>query len=264
MIRVEKSMQMNNRQWFTVTKINSTLFVISELHHWEKPNMYLIIGEKRAMLIDTGLGVCNLYDKIKEITNLPIIVVITHAHWDHIGSISSFTDIAIHSLDQPSLEVFPLPKSVVINNLIHGNNIFPDSFKLENYQICSKKPTVILNDSDLIDLGNRTLQVIHTPGHSPGHICLYEEKTGYLFTGDLVYEGKLDMFYPTTNPIDFYNSIKKIESLRVSYLFPGHFRFPLEFTLIKEISSAFAEISRIDPGLKKAGVFNFSKFSIHI
>ncbi len=60
---------------------------------------------------------------------------------------------------------------------------------------------------DIISLGNRQIQVIHTPGH----ICLYEKQKGYLFSGDLIYKGTLDAFYPTTNPVDFMKSIKKVK-----------------------------------------------------
>ena len=68
---------------------------------------------------------------------------------------------------------------------------------------------MILHDEDCIDLGNRKLVVIHTPGHSPGHCCFYEADRKYLYSGDLIYSGCLDAFYPSTNPQEFWKSVRK-------------------------------------------------------
>lgn len=71
---------------------------------------------------------------------------------------------------------------------------------------------MVLHDGDSIDLGNRKVQVIHTPGHSPGHICFYESDRQVLYSGDLIYAGCLDAFYPTTDPVQFMESVKKVKA----------------------------------------------------
>jgi len=79
--------------WFTVEKIDSNTFAISEYKHWEETHSYLLCGEQYAILIDTGLGVSNILKVVKELTKLPIKVVTTHIHWDHIGGHKWFSDL---------------------------------------------------------------------------------------------------------------------------------------------------------------------------
>lgn len=71
--------------WFTVTSIDSQTFVISEYKHWEETHCYLLCGRERAILIDTGLGVSNIKAVVDSLSSLPLMVVTTHVHWDHIG-----------------------------------------------------------------------------------------------------------------------------------------------------------------------------------
>ena len=79
--------------WFTTERIDADTFAISEYKHWEKPHSYLLIGSKQALLIDTGLGISNIKNVVSKLTSLPIFVVISHAHWDHIGVLGIFNCI---------------------------------------------------------------------------------------------------------------------------------------------------------------------------
>ncbi len=83
-------------EWFTIGKIDNTTFSISEYKHWEQTHSYLLIGEKKALLIDTGLGVSNIKNVVLSITNKPIQAVTTHVHWDHIGGHKNFDNIAVY------------------------------------------------------------------------------------------------------------------------------------------------------------------------
>ncbi len=82
--------------WFTVEQIDSQTFAISEYRHWEETHCYLVCGQERAALIDTGLGVSVLRGVVDRLTDLPVLAVITHAHWDHIGGLRGFGQIAVH------------------------------------------------------------------------------------------------------------------------------------------------------------------------
>ena len=150
---------------------------------------YLLIGAEKALLIDTGLGVSNIKTVIDEITELPLEIVTTHVHWDHIGGHKFFKNIAVYENEKEWLFKFPIPLHVVKNNLTKEHCDFPLEFDITKYQIFQGEPERILHDGDLFDLGKRTVQVIHTPGHSPGHICLYELERNYLYSGDLIYKG---------------------------------------------------------------------------
>ncbi|HHT57291.1 MBL fold metallo-hydrolase, partial [Herbinix luporum] len=172
--------------WFTVEKIDNETYVISEYKHWEETHCYLLIGIDKCLLIDTGLGVGNLLEVINRLTDLPVEVVVTHVHWDHIGGLKYFKNIAVHDAEKEWLtNEFPIPIQLVIKNLIREPCDFPTYFNKDNYEIFKGQPTAILQDNDIIDLENRKIEIIHTPGHSPGHICLYEPDKKYLYSGDL-------------------------------------------------------------------------------
>ena len=82
------------KDWFTVEKIDEDTYAISEYQHWEETHCYLLCGTKRALLIDTGLGVANIKEVVDKLTMLPIFVVTTHVHWDHIGGHQYFEILA--------------------------------------------------------------------------------------------------------------------------------------------------------------------------
>lgn len=250
--------------WFTVEKVDDVTFAISEYKHYEEAHSYLLLGKEKALLIDTGLGISNIKNVIDKLTNLPIIVATTHVHWDHIGGHKYFDNIAFHSLEKDWLINFPIPLEIVKKNLMKLPFDCPKSFSINNYDIYKETPTLILKDNDIIDIGNRKIRVIHTPGHSPGHICFYDIERKYLFTGDLVYEGKLDIYYPTTNPIDFKNSINKIRQLNINKILPGHHKLNIDNNLIDEIWKAFEELEQNDELRQGTGNHQYKKFSIHI
>lgn len=112
--------------WFDTEKIDNETYVISEYRHWEETHCYLLNGTKRSLLIDTGLGISNIYDEVKRLTEKSVTAVVTHVHWDHIGGLKCFPEFGVHS-------------------------------------------SKVLGDHDIIDIGGRRIEVIHTPGHSPGH-----------------------------------------------------------------------------------------------
>ncbi len=71
--------------WFTVERVDADTYAVSEYRHWEEPHCYLLLGRERAALIDTGLGVGDIRAVVERLTDLPVTVLTTHVHWDHIG-----------------------------------------------------------------------------------------------------------------------------------------------------------------------------------
>lgn len=117
--------------WFTVEQIDGDTFAISEYKHWEETHCYLLCGKDRAVLIDTGLGVSDIKKIVNSLTKLPITVLTTHVHWDHIGGHKYFNDIAVHEAEQDWLsDSFPLPLKAVKNNLTKIPCDFPSDLTL--------------------------------------------------------------------------------------------------------------------------------------
>ena len=79
-------------KWFTVDRIDEDTYIISEYRHWEETHCYLLNGSGRSLLIDTGLGICNIYDEVVKLADQPVTAVATHIHWDHIGGHKYFPD----------------------------------------------------------------------------------------------------------------------------------------------------------------------------
>ncbi|MFD3155696.1 MBL fold metallo-hydrolase [Haloimpatiens sp. FM7330] len=255
-------------KWFTTEKIDDETYAISEYGHWEKVHSYLLIGKTSALLIDTGLGIGNIKNEVDKLTKLQVVVVTTHVHWDHIGGHALFNNICVHKDDAGWLKKgINVPLSIIKRSIIQEpfSKEPPIEFNIDNYNIYTGEPTRILNDNDIIDIGSRKIRVIHTPGHSPGHICLFEEEKGCLYTGDLVYKGTLYAFYPSTDPILFKQSIDKISRLKgIRKILPSHNELNIEVNLISSIKNAFKEIEDKNMLKQGNGVFDFDDFKIHI
>lgn len=251
--------------WFSVSKIDDNTFAINEDKHWEETHCYLLCGVKSALLIDTGLGVANIKKVVDSLTLLPVLVVTTHIHWDHIGGHKYFENIAVHEAEKDWLSIkFPIPLQAVKHNLVCKPCDFPLDFSIDSYQLPKISPQQILHDGDCLDLGERKITVIHTPGHSPGHCCFYEPERKYLYSGDLIYSGCLDAFYPTTDPQLFWQSVKKIQHLDVERVLPAHHQLNIPVNIINSIEKAFSQLAgegRLEQG---NGIFDFADFQIHI
>lgn len=254
---------MNN--WFTVEKIDSETFALSEYEHWEETHSYLVCGRERAVLIDAGLGVSDISAVVGKLTALPVTAVLTHAHWDHIGGLCHFSRIAVHEAEKDWLNGhFPLPLSAIRENLTYVPCRFPVGFDPEAYQIFQGEPQMILHDGDQLDLGGRILQVIHTPGHSPGHCCFYDPDRQYLFSGDLICAGRLDAFYPTTDPLLFHESIRKVCTYPITRILPGHHQLDIHASMADDIAAAFDSLQQEGKLYQGSGTFDFGAFRIRI
>lgn len=251
--------------WFSVSKIDDNTFAISEDKHWEETHCYLLCGTKSALLIDTGLGVANIKKVVDSLTLLPVLVATTHIHWDHIGGHKYFENIAVHEAEKDWLSIkFPIPLQAVKHNLVCKPCDFPLDFSIDSYQLPKIAPQQILHDGDCLDLGERKITVIHTPGHSPGHCCFYEPERKYLYSGDLIYSGCLDTFYPTTDPQLFWQSVKKIQHLDVERVLPAHHQLNIPVNIINRIEKAFSQLARECRLEQGNGIFDFADFQIHI
>lgn len=247
--------------WFTTKTIDENTFVISEYRHPEETHSYLLVGEERALLIDTGLGIENIAEEVKKLTKKPVTAIATHIHWDHIGGHSHFPDFYVHEAEKAWIEEkFPLPTALVKRFLAEGD--LPHDFDPDAYTIFHGTPTKILRGGEMIDLGGRTIQVLHTPGHAPGHLCFWEAQTGYLFTGDLVYEGTLYANYESTDPAAFLHSLEKLADLPTRRVFPAHHALDVSPTLIIRTRDAFREIQKAGKLRHGGGSWCFDDFSI--
>jgi len=217
--------RLNKMKWFHVNSIAKGVYAISEPYHWEKARCYLFVGKNKAILVDTGTGLCPLKPIIDTLTNLPITVILTHCHWDHIGSINSFTKVYIHLEEENWLKKgIPVAVESIRNTIASGgydSNKCPN-FILNEYTVPTKQSCHVLKGGEIISNGVHNLEVIHTPGYSPGSITLYEKTLNAVVTGDLLYKGTIYANYPSTDPQKVYKSYSLIKSYKPKWIYPGH------------------------------------------
>jgi hydroxyacylglutathione hydrolase len=186
----------------------------------EKPgsHVYLIKGDTKNVLIDTG--VTSKFPVLKRrLTELGLrvrdvnLIILTHEHYDHIGATAFFhrtAVVAAHRLAANKLEL---------------QDEFVTLSKYRNQPSKLFWVDVWLEDGSIVDLGNYELQVIHTPGHTSGCICLYEPRAGLLFTGDTVFAGgTLSEIAVGGNVSDYVNSVRRLSNLKIKQFYPGHGR----------------------------------------
>lgn len=248
--------------WFTIDHIDKDTHIISEYRHWEETHAYLLNGANRSLLIDTGLGICNIYDEVIKLTNKPVTAVATHIHWDHIGGHKYFPDFYAHEDELNWLSgEFPLTMKQIMGMVVERCDL-PEGYDVDNYELFQGTPTRVLKDNDVITIGGRSLQVMHTPGHSPGHMCFYEKDRGYLFTGDLVYKDTLLAYYPSTGPEAYLKSMERVAALPVNQVFPAHHSLDIQPEILLRMKDAFQQLKAEGKLRHGSGTFKYKEFAI--
>lgn len=181
--------------WYTVTRIDDHTFAIGEPRYWQKNYNYLILGQSRALLFDTGPGVRDISTVTHSLTQLPVTVMSSHPHYDHIGNNFRFDRVAWVRV--PSIE------SEVINDEFQPT--FARGFTTRT--IPPFEISEWLQPEQEIDLGQRRLRVFHVPGHEEGSFALLDADRQQLFTGDFIYPGWLVAFAPTSDLRQYLHSV---------------------------------------------------------
>jgi glyoxylase-like metal-dependent hydrolase (beta-lactamase superfamily II) len=226
--------QMTDPGWFAVQRLPESVYLISEPMH---VNSYLILGSHRAVLFDSGMGIGNIRATVEGITRLPVLVVNSHHHFDHVGGNHLFDDIAIHGLGAGPLRQGP-PASWTTQYLEFAATMFeqylkfraidqewfqvlapqmqmrslPDDVRAGTWQTVTSVATRLLGDGDRLALGDRDLTVVHTPGHSPDSICLLDESRRLLFAGDTINTGPLYAHFGESDVDSFAASVTRLAS----------------------------------------------------
>ncbi|MBI4015134.1 MAG: MBL fold metallo-hydrolase [Candidatus Aenigmarchaeota archaeon] len=204
---------------FKITKVKNNIFKIEEMLYKEHANLYLFISDNFYLLVDSGTGFWNLKEKIyKTFGNNTILLINTHGHYDHIGGNKQFSFSAIHENDLKSL-TNPTKENTVSfkfskSDMLTNNN--------ESIKSLKSAPNMILHGGEKIAVGKFIFKILHTPGHSPGSISLYDEKNKTLVSGDMLYNGKLYYNLPKSDKFQYIESLKSTKKMKVQTLLAGH------------------------------------------
>lgn len=250
------------REWFTIDKIDDTTYCISEYRHWEETHCYLLNGRDRSLLIDTGLGIENISEPVRRLTGRPVTAAATHVHWDHIGGHRYFPDFYAHEAELGWLNgEFPLSIGTV-REMVLDRCDPPEGFDVNSYEMFQGTPTRLLADGETIDLGGRVIEALHTPGHSPGHLCFWEPGRGWLFTGDLVYKDVLFAYYPSTDPAAYLASLQKVAALGAKRVFPAHHSLDIQPEILSRMRDAFLQLQAEGRLHHGSGQFDYGDWGV--
>jgi len=213
-------------EWFRTRAVGDGVTLIDEpfIRDYWRCNIWHVRGRDRDMLVDTGMGVVSLREQVPLVTEKPLTAVASHTHYDHIGSHHEFPDRVVHSAEAGLLAA-PTPENTLAEHV--EDEIFerlpPAPFAATTYGVRRAPATRIVADGDVIDLGDRHFEVIHTPGHSPGGIALWETATGVLFSGDIHYDGPLveDLYHSDAEA--YLASMRRLLDIPVRVVHAGHF-----------------------------------------
>lgn len=202
---------MNSLKHF-VTEIAPKTWCLSEFN---LVNTFLVEGEERAALIDAGCGIGNLYKCVRELTDKPLVVLLTHAHFDHDGGIQQFKDFPIYLNENDGknmdANIANMKKLFGTSDLNEARRFYirtrgpircPEIEIDELYKLVPETSDeyrydyIPLEDGMDIDLGDRLLHAIHTPGHTDGEMCILDVQSRILFSGDTANKGIILMRQP--------------------------------------------------------------------
>ena len=237
----------NADSWFEVYKIRPGVFAIYEPHQLEEVISYLIVGGNKALLFDTGMGISNIQSVVAGLTQLPLIVLNSHTHNDHVGDNWRFNDV--YGMDTDFTRANARGSKVDAQAELAPEELcgpLPAGFDAKAYATKPFHITHWLHDGDTIDLGGRTLKVIATPGHTPDAIALLDAKNGLLFTGDSFYLGPIYLYRPETDLDAYVASIKRLAALapHLQLLLPAHNTPVADPGYLAKVVSAMEQVRR--------------------
>jgi glyoxylase-like metal-dependent hydrolase (beta-lactamase superfamily II) len=202
--------------YFTVQEIVTQTFAIGEPRYAQQNYSYLIVGDERALLFDAGPGIRDIRQVAESLTDKPIIFLPSHFHYDHVGNLITFDEVAV--VDLPYLR-----------DRAKGNRLTIGRYEylgmLEGFAAPTLDVDHWLPVGSKIDLGQRSLTLLHTPGHTHESISLWDNDRGILFSGDYLYPAELYAFLPNSRMADYLTTSRSlISSLPDNVVFFGAHR----------------------------------------
>ena len=266
-----------NDSWYEVIELPNKVYAIFESGQGQIVHSFLIIGQNKSILFDTGLGVSDLKAVVEKLTKTPIMVINSHSHFDHIGSNSQFSEVYCANVAFTKNRIhLGFSNSDLEDELDFFTKTPPNGFDSYDWSIQGTSLSNIktLLDQEIIDLGDRQIQVIYSPGHTEGSLALFEQNNQLLFVGDNFYLEQLgayhnDSLWGYSNLDDYAATFAKWVALDVTLAYSSHY-MPLidpkyfekavkAFENIKNQTATFTSLTEYGVMYK---VYNFGDFQI--
>jgi len=246
-------MDNNEKSWFDTVQLDPNTYLIRERLDVLAPfygvkwiNVFLLVGSEKAAIVDTGMGLVSLKAEVRQVTDLPVVVLNTHGHWDHVGGNWEFDERVAHPLEVETMaKDVPLP---FVREVVDSGAEIAEQLQMEigsEAVVRGTRPTRLIEDGDTISLGDRTLEVIEVPGNSPGHLAFLDRGERYLLTGDAGYEGTMYVQMAGGDAQAYMTSLARladIEDIEEYQILPGHGHAPLPGSIMPELAEFIAEV----------------------
>ncbi|MBL8961247.1 MAG: MBL fold metallo-hydrolase, partial [Gemmatimonadetes bacterium] len=232
--------------WFHVYRVDPGVFALYEPYNFQEVISWLVVGTERALLFDTGMGMSRISAVVRELTRLPIIVVNSHTHYDHVGGNAEFSDLRGMDTWYTRESAAGIPHHDVTQE------VTPQAFcaarlrvpfDTSTYAIRPFSLRSTIRDGSVIPLGGRQLEVLHIPGHTPDAIALLDRAAGLLWTGDTFYPGPIWLFFPGTDHAAYAQSVSRLAALvpTLRKVLPAH-NFPVvDPAVLARVPAAYAQ-----------------------
>lgn len=239
---------MNGTVLNRVEQLAPDLWMITET---DSVHCYLLLGQQKALLFDIGYGYEDIMPLIRQITDLPVMLVISHGDPDHGLGANHFSDVWLHPLDYGKLlcnDTTELRRRAYEYRVNKAPRFKPyiDEQTFLHTRISEHTQPHFLREGDRIDLGGKQLEVIHTPGHSYGHIMLLEKQTGRLFSGDQLTEHNIWYFLSPDEQAPFANAIHSMKKLlareaEITTVLSAHGKVPIDMSYARDLLECLSE-----------------------
>lgn len=235
-----------------IVEIASNTYFINE---FGMNAMYLVVGQKRALVIDAGTGFCDFKGIIESLTKLPYDVALTHGHPDHAGGIGQFDEVYIHPADTAMSTHIPYEQRVQYGELMRNMNIGYKNvwgYTKDDVAKYTKKPKIkLLFDEQVFDLGGRKVTVYQAPGHSPGSVVFLDDQSRILFSGDAA-NGNVGTSLAVSTTVKYLIRLQKMRS-QFDRMYTGHIAYAgtinavsQKLQVLDDIIEAFRSLLRGD------------------
>lgn len=213
--------------WFSKTAVDEATTMITEphVHQFMRANLWHFRGRDADLLIDTGMGLRPLAPEIDTPAGKPLIVVATHIHLDHVGSLHEFAERAGPSYSAAAFASMDDAATYAgMFRTMDGpvTELPQPGWSAKDYRIEPAPLTRLLSEGDIVDLGDRQFKVVHLPGHSPDSIALLDEADGLFFAGDAIYDGGLVDDLPDSDRQVYRDTMRRLIDLPIRIGHAGH------------------------------------------